>query len=1006
MAVLASVEVEVTGKLLPLEQAFEKGRQEAKAFEKDATASANKVADAVSAAADKVGKSASAAAGAEQALAKGLREASEEAKKLGLTQAGLELRQARLAKEADAAAKALEREAAAAKKAAAETAAMAKSSDDAVKALGAALEQITGAQIAEDAVKGLGEALEQITASMNPLEMLGNRVGGIGGTVLRVAASFGVLGGAVTAGAAVVAAGGYAWLRYDDSLQKAELSLYGIGRAAGLTTSEFMAMADGVAQAEGITSRAARDMAGAILQAGVSNTAILEGVTAATRDYAAVTGQEAASAARELGEAFVDPIQGLEMLESRLGLVDDKTRQHIISLTEQNRLTEAQAALLKVLQGEVAGAAGEVTGLAAAWRSVTTWATQAFEAMGKYIAIEAGTGTTGDRLNQARGHRNSWYGRAGAFVSRQMGGESTYDGQIRELEATQAREQADARAARARAERNRVDREGREALAALIPGERQRAQITAQIADVERAAAAGTISRADADKALAQARLRLNQIDRREAGPRGRKDNNNRAQQLAREAEAMKVNADSAIALAGAYLESAEAAVEAEARRTALTAATRRGTDVEAQAQRQLAINVANVAVAGAKSVATMREETAARRAANNSVIAGSQSLREANRWAEIDAAQRPLQNALIHAEGEARERLTEIIDAQADAIEALQKEQARAQALQQTEQLKDQTELLDLETKLIGAGNAERRIQIVQLQTLQRLRAMGLDPEDPAARGMMDAATANAQAENARELAVFMDRATQSTNNQIRAFRESAATIGMTYVEAERYRKEQELLNAATDAGIKLTDAQRGAIAQLADAYSLAAEELRQLEEQQRALQDATQFATDQFSTFFDEIIFGSGSAKDALRSLVRASGQAMLKGFLSGQGPLAGILGTQQQQGQLGGGVLGSIFGNLFKARVAHSGMKPGGEPASSRVVSPSLFVNAPRLHDGLKPDEFPAILQKGEGVTPKGHKSSGNVVYMTVNTPNADSFRKSDRQLGRSLKKRLSI
>jgi hypothetical protein len=40
----------------------------------------------------------------------------------------------------------------------------------------------------------------------------------------------------------------------------------------------------------------------------------------------------------------------------------------------------------------------------------------------------------------------------------------------------------------------------------------------------------------------------------------------------------------------------------------------------------------------------------------------------------------------------------------------------------------------------------------------------------------------------------------------------------------------------------------------------------------------------------------------------------------------------------------------------------------PTVTRQVPAALFVNAPRLHQGLRADEFPAILQRGERVTSK--------------------------------------
>jgi len=49
-------------------------------------------------------------------------------------------------------------------------------------------------------------------------------------------------------------------------------------------------------------------------------------------------------------------------------------------------------------------------------------------------------------------------------------------------------------------------------------------------------------------------------------------------------------------------------------------------------------------------------------------------------------------------------------------------------------------------------------------------------------------------------------------------------------------------------------------------------------------------------------------------------------------------------------------------------HEGGIVGKNASFMRLVPESTFANAPRLHKGLAPDEFPAILQKGEIVLPK--------------------------------------
>jgi len=60
--------------------------------------------------------------------------------------------------------------------------------------------------------------------------------------------------------------------------------------------------------------------------------------------------------------------------------------------------------------------------------------------------------------------------------------------------------------------------------------------------------------------------------------------------------------------------------------------------------------------------------------------------------------------------------------------------------------------------------------------------------------------------------------------------------------------------------------------------------------------------------------------------------------------------------------GGLVGSFLVGLF-----HGGGVVG-EAVQTREVNPALFLNAPRLHMGLRADEFPAILQRGEEVLAK--------------------------------------
>jgi hypothetical protein len=107
--------------------------------------------------------------------------------------------------------------------------------------------------------------------------------------------------------------------------------------------------------------------------------------------------------------------------------------------------------------------------------------------------------------------------------------------------------------------------------------------------------------------------------------------------------------------------------------------------------------------------------------------------------------------------------------------------------------------------------------------------------------------------------------------------------------------------------------------------------------------------------------------------------------------EAPLSGMGG--------GGGILGSVVGLI--GGLFHEGGRVGFDAVPARLVSPEVFAWAPRLHQGLLPDEYPAILQKGETVsTPEQMAAMGKGKQITLNmhivTPNADSFRKAQGQI----------
>ena len=107
---------------------------------------------------------------------------------------------------------------------------------------------------------------------------------------------------------------------------------------------------------------------------------------------------------------------------------------------------------------------------------------------------------------------------------------------------------------------------------------------------------------------------------------------------------------------------------------------------------------------------------------------------------------------------------------------------------------------------------------------------------------------------------------------------------------------------------------------------------------------------------------------------------------------GPLSSLLSNF-----LGGGLLSGIF---------HNGGRVG-EPGPARMVPAAAFAGAPRLHDGgmlgLRPDEVPAILQRGERVLNRREAREwerGRGVTINISTPDVEGFRRARTQIAADL------
>jgi hypothetical protein len=201
-----------------------------------------------------------------------------------------------------------------------------------------------------------------------------------------------VLGTAFIATAAISAGRAFAnaAIEAEQASKRLDAVIKATGSSAGMTRRELDEMADAMAESTQFDDEGLRNAMAQMLKFGDIQGDVFRRGIKVSADLAAFMGTDLQTAVQAVGKALASPAEGVGTLERQIGKLDPAVRSHIESLVQQNRLYDAQALVLKVLEGKIGGTAEALnSGLAKATTGVTKAWNEMLKAIGKTAAVQA-----------------------------------------------------------------------------------------------------------------------------------------------------------------------------------------------------------------------------------------------------------------------------------------------------------------------------------------------------------------------------------------------------------------------------------------------------------------------------------------------------------------------------------------------------------------------------------------------------------------------------------------
>lgn len=177
------------------------------------------------------------------------------------------------------------------------------------------------------------------------------------------------------------------YAKHQLAVKQTETVLKSTGHAAGMTTAEVVGLSDSMMALTGIENDNVLQAENLLLTFTKIGKDVFPQATQTVLDMSVALGEDAKSAAIQLGKALQDPVLGINALR-RVG-VNFTTEQKALAkeLVATGRSAEAQAMILKELQVEFGGSAAAARDtFSGALKNLTNQTDEVKESIGRYIA--------------------------------------------------------------------------------------------------------------------------------------------------------------------------------------------------------------------------------------------------------------------------------------------------------------------------------------------------------------------------------------------------------------------------------------------------------------------------------------------------------------------------------------------------------------------------------------------------------------------------------------------